>query len=742
VTTTAHPREGSRRRAATVLALLSTGLVMAGTAAGPARAAVATTPLTTESFSGTTTDEPGWFLPAPGTNEACLTAGLSASQLPIPACSSSFDPAGSGVLQLTSNSNEQVGNVYNSVSLPTSRGLDIAFDTFQYAKGAGVTDPVGADGISFILAATDPADPAPPGTQGATGGSLGYSASKSLHQPGVSYGYLGFGIDVYGNFTNGDFGGTNCTDVVHRGSPNVAVRGPGNGMKGYCLLASQALSAGDLDKQHETERPAPVHVEVAVNPSASTVLSSAGLTVPPTSFTMRVTSYLSGQKVLTQALPTIDDALGFPADWINPATGLPYQLTFGWGASTGGSNEKHEIGELETSTLTGQLPVYGLDIAGGPVPRGTGSAVSVTPRLTAGQGAEGEATVVRTTFPAGLTPRAGSFTTANGYACTTTGQTVACSISPTTPFGPGAALPAVVIPVDVPLGTALGGQSVTAKVSSLDAMPATATGTVTVVEALPSAPTGLTAVPDASSVAVSWQPPASGQPAVRYRVTASPGSATCTTTGTTCLLGGVAGQGYTITVTPVTADGVEGTPATVTTTGTVVAPQVPATPPADAPLTLTTTDGPITTATPGQQITVIGTGFLPYSTVTIAIYSTPVVLGTVTTDGSGAFSKLVTVPTDLAAGVHALVAYGVDPAGLAHAIRMDVTVAAAVAPTPATPTSATPAAAAGPGTGGLAYTGSTFDPTPVVVGGSVLLLTGALLLVGLRRRRSGTSPAN
>jgi hypothetical protein len=96
------------------------------------------------------------------------------------------------------------------------------------------------------------------------------------------------------------------------------------------------------------------------------VTTESGIVVPPTSFAMRTTPYLSETETLIGALPAIDPALGFPADWINPDTGLPYQLSFGWGASTGGSNEVHEIGQLHTETLSGRLPTFGLDVAGGP----------------------------------------------------------------------------------------------------------------------------------------------------------------------------------------------------------------------------------------------------------------------------------------------------------------------------------------------------------------------------------------
>ncbi|MGY1846773.1 DUF7933 domain-containing protein [Blastococcus sp. SYSU DS1021] len=236
----------------------------------------------------------------------------------------------------------------------------------------------------------------------------------------------------------------------------------------------------------------------------------------------------------------------------------------------------------------------------------------------------------------------------------------------------------------------------------------------------PGAPTGLTAAPSASSVLVSWRPPTTGGPVARYRVTSSPGSASCVTTGLSCLLGGVAGTTYTYTVTPLGPGDLAGTPASITTSVAVAAPQIPATPP-ETDLVLTTDRGLITAAAPGEEIVVIGTGFLPFSTVTIVIHSTPTVLGEVTTDENGDFTKAVVVPTSLAAGVHSLVAYGVDPDGNPHSLRMDVTVAAA----------AEPAA--------LALTGQNVHPAVHLGASGVLLLAGAGLMLAARSRRARTA---
>jgi titin len=92
-------------------------------------------------------------------------------------------------------------------------------------------------------------------------------------------------------------------------------------------------------------------------------------------------------------------------------------------------------------------------------------------------------------------------------------------------------------------------------------------------------------------------------------------------------------------------------------------------------LPLDTSEGDISTAEPGAELVMIGSGYAPYSTVTLTVYSDPINLGTVTADAQGSFRQAVTVPAGLT-GSHSFVAAGVDPSGNPRALRLDVTVAA------------------------------------------------------------------
>jgi len=219
----------------------------------------------------------------------------------------------------------------------------------------------------------------------------------------------------------------------------------------------------------------------------------------------------------------------------------------------------------------------------------------------------------------------------------------------------------------------------------------------------PSAPTAVTSVPGTASLAVSWAPV---DEATGYTATAQPGPASCTTTGTSCILGATAGTSYTVTVVAHSATGTSD-PSAPSAATTPLQPVIPSTPPPTAPITLTTDKGQIALAAPGQEIVVIGTGFAAYSTATVILYSTPIQLGTVTTDGTGAFSVPVTVPADLASGAHTFLATGIDPAGGTRLMALPVTVA--------------PTDGGSTGGGGDAQTGT----LPIPAGGSITLLDAA-----------------
>ncbi len=174
-------------------------------------------------------------------NGACLTAGNNTGT--IPACSGlSYysgktlvggatgtlpDAVGSGALRLTngdtsssgSNGTYQSGAVVSNFTFPSSQGLQVTFTTVTY--GGNNYNNTGADGISFFLA-----DGSKSATVGALGGSLGYSCSNvNSTYDGVQGGYIGLGIDEFGNFANSS---DNTSSGAGFKASRISLRGSGN----------------------------------------------------------------------------------------------------------------------------------------------------------------------------------------------------------------------------------------------------------------------------------------------------------------------------------------------------------------------------------------------------------------------------------------------------------------------------------------------------------------------------------
>ena len=513
-------------RATAGLVVATAALAAAGTLdAGTAAASPATTTLFTESFRDAQTGQAAWALPSNGGgNSACLTASGDYSATPIRGCwETSRDAAGAGALHLTSSTYSAVGTAYYDAGLPSAQGLDVTFNSYQF----GVNGGHAGDGISFILAATDPSNPSAPASIGPSGGSLGYTGTTAVGS-GVPHGYLGFGLDTVGGFSNADSTNPSCAPATSVGA-GVAVRGPGHGIDGYCVLG--AAAAGQLDAPGSWSRPAPVPVEVVVNTTASTQVSRGGVSVPAGQWMVAWTAYGSSQQTLTGPLPTLADVqrAAVPAEWFDPTTNVPYQLSFGWAGSTGAWQENHEVSDVVATTLGGQLPLFDLavddDAAGQLVPGSTGT-VTVTPTLEAAGGDEGRPVTVTTTMPAGLTPAA---PTTSDYTCSATGQVVSCTTT-SGPFSAGTALPALDIPVTA-TSDQLGTQQVSAKVSSTDGNPATALHpfSVKVPQDL-----SITSTPGATVAGATYQLAASGGASgnpVTWSIDATSSSGACSLAG-------------------------------------------------------------------------------------------------------------------------------------------------------------------------------------------------------------------
>lgn len=240
--------------------------------------------------------------------------------------SNGTDPVGNGWLRLTDADpagNEAGFGYYNS-AFDISQGAVIQYD---YATWGGS----GADGYSIYLF-----DASFNFSIGASGGSLGY-AQKTVTpvDPGLAGGYIGVGVDEYGNYSNpieGRIGGPGAT-------PNaVAVRGPYNNSSGaYYYLGGSATLGPALAFSGQDYRPEQTssqyrHVVIYLTPVAAPNYLQIDVYV----------QFGYGQPLTAVATKMY---AGQP---------IPSSVMVGYGASTGGSTNYHEIRNLIVSSLPTQ----------------------------------------------------------------------------------------------------------------------------------------------------------------------------------------------------------------------------------------------------------------------------------------------------------------------------------------------------------------------------------------------------
>ncbi|MDB5014408.1 MAG: thrombospondin type 3 repeat family, partial [Daejeonella sp.] len=231
-----------------------------------------------------------------------------------------IDPDGSGYLRLTSNKQNQKGFIYSDRIFPSTFGLRVEFEYFTYGGN-------GADGITFFLfdATADPF------LIGGFGGSLGYAQNISTIpiSPGLSKGYLGIGLDEFGNFSNATEG--------RQGGPglkpgSVTIRGAGNGSatvpNNYKYLTSlQTADLGfNLSPAGASER-----APLSTDPNYRKVF----INLKPS-----LSGYDVSVKILVGGVPTQTYTVinNFHYDQAAPST-----LKYGIASSTGSSINFHEI---------------------------------------------------------------------------------------------------------------------------------------------------------------------------------------------------------------------------------------------------------------------------------------------------------------------------------------------------------------------------------------------------------------
>jgi uncharacterized repeat protein (TIGR01451 family) len=378
----------------------------------------------------------GWTVG--GTGVRCLTAIGSSPPGSIPNCASTSDPPGSGVLRLTENINDKEAFAFYDYAIPSTKGLVITFDYFAY--GGGLAEKSGADGTTFFLFDGNTTNPEP----GALGGALGYAQNTSTDvKTGLSNGYIGIGLDEFGNFANDYEGrGNGCpTQSPFGGGPGVSpvqaqikdsvtVRGPGSEFTGYCFIQnSGTLSTRpggfSLDNPNASSRTAPnVRRRVRVTLNTDNTIT---LEIDPTGTG-------SAYQTILSSFPT-------PAN-------RPDSFKFGFASSTGLGVNFHELINLRVETIE-TPPLPDLEISkshtGNFSEGGNGSYTLKVQNLPTATGPTYGPVVIKDTLPAGF-----NFTGATGtnWNCSAVGSEVTC-VYDGPAIAPGTSLPDITLNVNL-----------------------------------------------------------------------------------------------------------------------------------------------------------------------------------------------------------------------------------------------------------------------------------------------------
>jgi autotransporter-associated beta strand protein len=276
----------------------------------------------TESFTGTSAS--GWvFGGSSGSTSPYLTANT-------------VDTPGDGWLRLTENTNNQsTYALFDSSIFSVNAQIQIEME-YAFWNGSG------ADGITFFL--VDGNVDASTFQPGAYGGSLGYAQKDAGAAPpsgvaGMPGGYLGFGLDNFGNFSNpteGRIGGPGSR-------PNaVAVRGPES--SNYAYIGGATLNSyGQMDFPTSTTRPDQTGVDYRA---------------------FRITLDANNQLTVEMKFGASSSFVtAFTADL--SAYDRPETFKIGFTGATGGSTEIHEVRNVAVTMTPWQPSAFEWDNGAG-----------------------------------------------------------------------------------------------------------------------------------------------------------------------------------------------------------------------------------------------------------------------------------------------------------------------------------------------------------------------------------------
>ncbi len=259
-----------------------------------------------------------------GNPSATLTSGIN-------------DPVNEGWLRLTKDANDQRGYAYINTTFPSSIGVYIEFE-YKTWRSRADTSYNGADGICVYLF-----DATKTFSIGAFGGSLGYANQNSV--PGLAGGYIGIGFDEYGNFvrsSEGKNGGTSNlapNSIILRGPEN-----PGGTLKPYRYLIHEQLQTSSSNNGVTS---VDYNTATSTRPDDEQFYRKVLIYVEPIGTTSNPKYRI---RVLWRTSP---DNADIPLVSYETTDPIPSLLKLGFGASTGGGFNYHEIRNVLITTPGG-----------------------------------------------------------------------------------------------------------------------------------------------------------------------------------------------------------------------------------------------------------------------------------------------------------------------------------------------------------------------------------------------------
>ena len=245
------------------------------------------------------------------------------------------DPVGNGWLRLTPDSTNKIGYGYVNQSFPSTLGVVV---DFEYTDWRRIVVGLGAaDGFSVFLYDATKAN-----SIGGKGGSLGYApintGGGANDHAGVAGGYVGIGLDEYGNFSNPGEGRTGgvTTNTGTLWPDRISMRG--SEAESYKYLTS-AVVPGGVDYP----------TAVTSRPDATVFYRRVQIEIVPIVGGADNGKYQITVKMKTQLTGNFATILG-PYVMATPP---PANLKLGFAGSTGGSVNNHEVRNVIITTPGG-----------------------------------------------------------------------------------------------------------------------------------------------------------------------------------------------------------------------------------------------------------------------------------------------------------------------------------------------------------------------------------------------------